>query len=395
MKIVAKLVAQGSIGLLRPDHEPLHRIVRDGRHSLNFFRLFLAWLVLYSHSFPLSGRGGDPPLAPFLKDISPGAFAVGAFFVLSGYLIGGSAHRSVEAGIPGLRRFVSARFFRIWPALFVVLAASAFIVAPIMNSIAGLPLDEYLTFSSEGPFAYVLRNLFLPIDLQYGILSTFLETPYGVATGVSSVNGSLWTLPFEIRCYALAAVLAVVLTSKQLSKGRPYLLAFFTASISILAIFHPPAFESTINLILPSGRLWLIALFLIGMTIDTVFRMIQLRGIFFVVAVGALIASIYAGGNTFRIIGISSGVFIVMLSLKYTNKLVPAWFRNDLSYGFYLWAFVVQQSLAQVGEAMSMVTYITLSTLLTGAIAMVSWFVIERPALAFVNKAGEPQNPRR
>jgi hypothetical protein len=58
----------------------LEKTLFNHSRALNAFTLILALLVLYSHSYPLSGRGGDP-LVPFTSaKISYDGFAVSSFF---------------------------------------------------------------------------------------------------------------------------------------------------------------------------------------------------------------------------------------------------------------------------------------------------------------------------
>jgi peptidoglycan/LPS O-acetylase OafA/YrhL len=55
---------------------------------------------------------------------------------------------------------------------------------------------------------------------------------------------------------------------------------------------------------------------------------------------------------------------------------------GDWSYGAYLYAFPVQQTLVhfKLHEA-SFIGFITLSTLLTGALGGLSWHLVEKPAM--------------
>lgn len=67
----------------------------------------------------------------------PGGFAgVDIFFVVSGYLITGILHADLSAGRHAIFRFYERRIRRIFPALFVVLAASTVLAAVLL-----MPLD--------------------------------------------------------------------------------------------------------------------------------------------------------------------------------------------------------------------------------------------------------------
>ena len=55
---------------------------------------------------------------------------------------------------------------------------------------------------------------------------------------------------------------------------------------------------------------------------------------------------------------------------------------GDWSYGLYLWAFPIQQTLVWLGlHRLGFVAYVLLSTVLAVVFAAVSWFAVERPAL--------------
>jgi peptidoglycan/LPS O-acetylase OafA/YrhL len=55
--------------------------------------------------------------------------------------------------------------------------------------------------------------------------------------------------------------------------------------------------------------------------------------------------------------------------------------RDDISYGLYIYAFVVQQMLAQAGvQRAGVVVFIMASLALTAVPAWLSWRLVERPA---------------
>lgn len=80
-------------------------------NRFDFMRLFAALLVLWSHSYPLTGRNPQEPLARLTGIESMGGMGVAIFFVLSGYLVTLSLERS-----PGLLSFARKRAVRIYPA---------------------------------------------------------------------------------------------------------------------------------------------------------------------------------------------------------------------------------------------------------------------------------------
>jgi peptidoglycan/LPS O-acetylase OafA/YrhL len=79
-------------------------------NRFDILRLLAAWLVLFSHCYPLGGRGNSDPLMSTLGGDSLGGVGVAMFFVLSGYLVTVSLERS-----PNLFTFARRRALRIYP----------------------------------------------------------------------------------------------------------------------------------------------------------------------------------------------------------------------------------------------------------------------------------------
>ena len=80
-------------------------------NNFDFLRLALAVLVIFSHAFPL-GAGSEihEPLRVLTHgQMTLGGFAVDLFFVMSGFLIAGSAERSRNLG-----SFLKKRVARIY-----------------------------------------------------------------------------------------------------------------------------------------------------------------------------------------------------------------------------------------------------------------------------------------
>ena len=55
---------------------------------------------------------------------------------------------------------------------------------------------------------------------------------------------------------------------------------------------------------------------------------------------------------------------------------------GDFSYGVYIYAFPIQQTLAQFFPAMTLLAMVATSSLLTLAVAALSWHGVEKRALA-------------
>jgi peptidoglycan/LPS O-acetylase OafA/YrhL len=355
-------------------------LVRHGP-ALNFLRLGLALLVLVSHTYPLGGYGADPAWPTFRASTTVGGFAVGAFFALSGLLV----------TMSGLRRtpyeFLRSRFLRIVPAYVVVVLVVAWGLAPVIYWHDHGGLGGFVNLSEVGPVAYVARNLLFPVGLQYAVNDVFATTtPYGILTGTSAVNGSLWTLPLELRCYLVA--LTIVIIGRALGSTRVSLVALGFVS-AILFVGHFDAAKAAI--VTPAWMVpplpELLFVFLCGAVLGTVAERLTMTWWVVVVAAGLYIAASVAGGLWFRSIGLGS-LAVLLPAIAWVVPRSPVrWFRNDLSYGAYVWAFPVQQTLAYVGWETRKVLFVLLSTVGTLALAAASWFLVERPSLRLRHRA--------
>src|SRR5262249_3782223 len=116
----------------------------------------------------------------------------------SGFLITLSYQRK-----PDLARFLRARVLRLWPALAVVLALTAFVLGPIASTLA--PHDYFAsTGGGSTAFGYFLGNLSL-FDLRQTLPGVFAANPIPLV-----VNGSLWTIPYEAAMYLCVATVGAL-----------------------------------------------------------------------------------------------------------------------------------------------------------------------------------------
>ena len=122
------------------------------------------------HSYPaLDGMRGVAAIAILLLHFPPfgqtpwfrnGLLAVDAFFVMSGFVIAAAYDRRLTAGL-GARRFLLARYIRLWPALALGVAAGLVqaLVAPMASK--DLPMDVAARIGCAG-FGLVLLPCPLP-----------------------------------------------------------------------------------------------------------------------------------------------------------------------------------------------------------------------------------------
>lgn len=177
-----------------------------GYPLLDGLRGAAALLVLVSHArhFVFEDYGGQPLSGP-LMTLFYGATALGhqaviIFFVLSGFLISGSVHRSVAAGRWRWRDYLSRRLSRLWTVLLPCLVATLVVDQLAIHFTGSRFYSGQLTFYRSGPEQF--GAAYDPETLLANVL--FLQ---GVAAPVYGSNGPLWSLANEFWYYLVFAAL--------------------------------------------------------------------------------------------------------------------------------------------------------------------------------------------
>jgi len=304
-------------------------------------RLIAAFMVLWSHQFAMNGI---PETG--LWGENPGGLGVFIFFAISGYL----NTRSLIGG-RSWWRFLIRRARRIFPAL---IGVALFCVL----------IGAFLTTAGPEFWAkvpdFVFRNSTLMFGIRYVLPGVFEHNPYPGA-----INGSLWTLPIEIKLYIYLAIIAVIV------RYRPALLlaALLAIFIGCLVWFHitsaavQTAYSQKFAIIFISGAAFALAERRWGLTT-------------------AIVASIGLAAATAMTTSAVAWLPSFALAAILLGKMQPPrWLQPplDISYGVYLFAFPIQQVIA--GHGLSFWPSLALSITATTALAILSAIYIEQPAL--------------
>ncbi len=235
-------------------------------------------------------------------------------------------------------------------------------------------MTGYFQSTTDNPWNYLKTNFFLDIR-QFGIANILSDVPFP-----KIFNGSLWTLTYELKCYLLIAILGVlgILTNY---KNLILNLFLFLWLIFILDSVIPGTASKIIPYFADINLLKFLIYFLAG-CIYFVYRkniLINKRIFFFSI----ILIIIGIQNNFYSLIA----PFTLPYILFWLAFELPFNFNNfdkygDLSYGMYIYAFPIQQSLAFYGlNKAGFTIYFILSMLLTIIPALLSYYLIEKPCL--------------
>jgi peptidoglycan/LPS O-acetylase OafA/YrhL len=228
---------------------------------------------------------------------------------------------------------------------------------------------------------------------QGGIRDVFRDTPYGNKIRASVIDGSLWTLAYEITCYLIVAVLAVV---GVLRRARWLVLLFAVFIFGVLCWnqyaqlrfgLQPVSsrgYLPELPLLGTLGKLWFLRygfMFLVGGVAELYSHRIPMNDLLGALSL-AVIGWFAFNGELFGPALLAYEYAILYLAIRLPRLLQRVGQRNDYSYGVYIYSFVVQQALARFGvQVLGFLGYFAASAALSLGLAFVSWHLVEKQAL--------------
>jgi peptidoglycan/LPS O-acetylase OafA/YrhL len=317
----------------------------EHRNNFDLLRLIAAIAVLFSHSFPMVGE-----TEPTIAGTTLGTTAVWVFFAISGYLIVGSWDhtRNVVA-------FLIKRALRIVPAYLVMLVIAALIIGPLETSVT---LSQY--FHSGTPTHFIFVNLTFPPVVDQAL--TGVGTPPVV--GDPNMNGSIWTIPFEVRCYVLVAAIGLL----GLLRNPKIAVPVFIAGIVFTGINDQPGFFDTwmfYRMFAVGGLLWTLR--------DHIPFRWSIMAVVCVVWFLPLSASLHPWAQTLAI-----PYSVVVVATRTPASLRRLTQYGDFSYGLYLWGWIVQRTLLQIFPGITGAEMFAIALPTSYALGAVSWFAVEK-----------------
>ncbi len=311
-------------------------------NNFDIVRLLLAFTVVLFHCSAVS----DAPELAGIPRFASGELAVQGFFAISGFLIFASYERCTS-----LADYTIKRAARILPGYWFATALCLAIAFCYHQFHVGTFLLANLTF---------LNFLHPQID------GVFDEAPY-----TPIMNGALWTIKVELMFYA--AVPLIVWLGRRLQRDA-VLWAFFAASVA-LHVFGPARSKWMVEL---PGQL---CFFMVGALIHYHLEWFHRRGWWIMAAAaGCYALNQWTGWFVFLPLAVPTLTLGAAMLLPVVRG-PTRW--GDFSYGTYVLHWPIIQSVIALGLFQwHPWAAVGVTLVLVAFGATVSWFLVEKPALA-------------
>jgi peptidoglycan/LPS O-acetylase OafA/YrhL len=340
-----------------------NKIIHGSRdNNFNFLRLLFASLVLVSHATEIAdGNRNNELLTRIFHSLSFGEVAVDGFFLLSGYLIVKSWEHT-----PNLLFFAKKRIRRIYPGFIAAFLLCVFCIAPFAAS-------NPSTYFSELSYAGIVSSI---MQLKAPTVpKIFAGTPYPV------INGAMWSIFYEVRCYLLVAIIGLAGVRHQ----RTIWVICLIATLALLPIndqLNKLSFPGSYRLIdSPSSFFRLLTFFSVGACFYLFRNVIILKGS--LAAVATLIAVILLFHPDLASLGLATFGAYALFWVAFASVPALNTFKrlDDVSYGLYLYGWPIQKMLNWYFPTSPVWLLLVIALALALVAGYISWHVVESPFL--------------
>lgn len=292
-----------------------------------------------------------------------GDIAVDIFFITSGFLVTASLLTRQS-----IIEFIWARVLRVFPALLIMLLLTVFGLGVFFTS---LPLQSYIT--SPDIYIYFVKCATLITGVADTLPGVFHDNPYKY-----SINGSLWMMPYQIRMYAILAIIWVALGIKKSIQLRTFQLAIVTSTFVACVLVITYYFY----LIADSPFLSLFFMFFSGAAFYVLKEHIILsRSLFWLFLITLLMSAIANKHVFFFVYTLTIAYVVFYIAYIPSGRIRKYNLVGDYSYGVYIYAFPVQQTVAALVPRISVFSMLIISASVTLFLGVLSWHLLERRAL--------------
>lgn len=325
-------------------------------NNFDLLRLFAALLVFLSHSFELRGIKENWIKSLIGSNYLLSELGLIIFFAMSGFLVCRSLYITQSA-----KQFLRNRFLRIWPAL----AVCTLIVFTAGIFLTTLPVGTYLTHSQSVQF--LVRNL--------SALSSTLWLP-GVFDG-HPVNASVWTIPVEVRLYIIM-LLVFLVTRLVFTQWMLIITVCSWLAMTIIPTDILYRFLKAHNILAIQQGLYFFA----GACIYLYKDKIPFKFWIWLALLAYWIVLLIWFPAYVKKLQLPFFVYSVLWMAVKWPKI--SFFKADISYGFYLYAWPVQALIqTTMGAEMNFAVYVFVSAIGISIMALLSWYLVEKKALGY------------
>jgi peptidoglycan/LPS O-acetylase OafA/YrhL len=342
---------------------------RDNKCEDNFtvLRFVLAVLVILSHASE-RGEGGIDPLARLFHTISIGELAVDAFFVLSGFLVTASWERS-----PVPSKFLRKRILRIYPGFIVSFIISVLIIGPI----GARDVQSYIGQLHPGQLVISAASLQMPDTPP-----TFLGSPNPV------VNKAIWTIHLEFACYLLLLGLGF---ARVLERKWAIILLWASALVAFVTFRYISAHTGGTGAIYGGFGISLLRFTPLCLTGAVIYKtqLHRHHSAWLIIGATALLLLGLCNKITAEAAVGTAGAYLMIILgstslMPYMVKKIP-----DISYGVYLYGWPAEKLVSMTRLGSSALSVFACSLLFAILMGLLSWYIIERPALKLKKSKAE------
>ncbi|MFD1557881.1 acyltransferase family protein [Paraburkholderia silviterrae] len=357
-------------------------------NSFGFLRLLFASLVILSHTPEIyDGNRNREILTNIFGSISFGELAVDGFFLISGYLISAS-YLKTQSPVS----FLKKRIFRIYPAFAASYLICDLVVAPLGGGDVAVTPQHVLSLAA--------RILLLQPPMS---TTAFHGTYY------PDLNGAMWTIPYEFRCYLLILALGLLGFFNRKRVILITAISFLVLSCIIPEHYHPFGYEAALaqtqahsfwdrifNLTVgePRSTIRFVGVFLCGSTYQIYKDRISFDKKWTAAfSAAALVTFLFEPRTANLAVAIFGGYLVIAISnlgKQYVTCKINS--ENDISYGVYLYAWPAAKLILWYRPDMNIVLVGMLTLISAVIMGTVSWHLLEKPIMHKIQRKA-PSNP--